>query len=61
LKACCLQGALSLVEADQTVAYDALSFLDGVNNDCNITFWNDQPGRTKEEVLALLDKLIAKA
>ena len=66
LKACCLTGALRLVEVEDRIhglfdrTYDlvrqsAQEARWGVSN------WNDTPGRTKEEVIALLDKAIAKA
>jgi hypothetical protein len=69
LGSCCLGAALCLVEVDHSSvtfnvydeAYDeAYDMITSVLKVPNIPYWNDQQGRTKKEVLTLLDKLIAK-
>lgn len=52
----CLMGALNIVDHDGK-AYLYLYSL--TNHD--VCRWNDAPGRTFEEVIALLDKAIAEA
>jgi len=55
---CCLMGALSLAakdDLDDRLAWRALTDVAGVR----ITAWNDRPGRTVEDVYALIDKAIA--
>jgi hypothetical protein len=63
----CLQGAVlavggrvfstALLQAYQTLA-GCLPEAEGYNP---VVYWNDTPGRTPEEVLALLDQAIARA
>jgi hypothetical protein len=60
LKSCCLSGAIGLVEADWATKYDALGAIDKAIGGTYVSTWNDQAGRTKEQVLALLDTLIEK-
>ena len=65
LGCCCLVGALRLVEADHDI-YNQTVFNLCVQNKVvplgtNLTTWNDEPGRTKEQVIKLLDKAIEKA
>lgn len=58
----CLSGAVCCVDgAYFTIQDEAISCLRSMlENKPLIVNWNDQPGRTKEEVLALLDKAIAQ-
>lgn len=60
IKSCCLSGALHLVEVPKNnlafgKAYNLV--IKAVGD--SIARWNDGPTRTKEQVLNLLDKLIA--
>jgi hypothetical protein len=60
LGACCLAGAVQLVETD----YDPLEIVNVISEAIDgelVPAWNDAPKRTKQEVLDLLDKLIAEA
>jgi hypothetical protein len=62
----CLSGALKLVEyesdgvqnATYNQVYGAVVNREGARN---IPEWNDRQGRTRKDVLALLDKLITEA
>jgi hypothetical protein len=65
-EAFCSSGAVWSFCSDTVSAHQcsyAGSFLSEALDDPRITFvhWQDQPGRTKEEVLALFDKAIALA
>lgn len=53
----CLMGALSIVGDPNDEAYIYLYPL----TNYGVSRWNDAPGRTFEEVIALLDKAIAGA
>jgi hypothetical protein len=59
LKCACLDGALDLVESDDHSMIGAQTLLRKEVGDY-IT-WNDEKGRTKKQVIALLNKLIKKA
>lgn len=64
----CIEGAsLRVASTNHTLASRALDFLHDrlptrASNSAiaNITLWNDNPRRTKAEVLALLDRCIAE-
>jgi hypothetical protein len=59
----CLTGALSVVECESALlskAHILLSNESGAHIRSAISF-NDAPGRTKQEVLDLLDRTIARA
>lgn len=56
----CLSGAMQLVECDVIVRHYASMRVQNTGMSY-IPTWNDMPGRTKEEVLSLLDRLIAEA
>lgn len=62
----CLLGALDQV-AESTLEKDAADtvirklVVSEMGPNAGIVSWNDKEGRTKQEVLALLDKAIAKA
>jgi hypothetical protein len=64
LGGCCLGGARDLVECDRAALRSKLfgkilGAIKNVDNNCyTVVDWNDHPERTKEEVFALLDKLI---
>jgi hypothetical protein len=58
LGACCLSGAIGLVECEKTTMFGALNTIEKAIDQTHVTTWNDKKGRTKEQVLALLDKLI---
>jgi len=53
----CLFGALMAVTDDWDGPRAAIKEFTG----CSLAEWNDAPGRTKAEVLALLDKAIERA
>ena|SRR5271154_4158799 len=60
-KACCLSGALRLVDAEpyQNLKHKARNEIQAVIGDSySITTFNDKPGRTKEEVLEVVRKAI---
>jgi hypothetical protein len=65
LGGCCLSGALVLVETeDSNYRFDAELLLLKVSNTSqthNIAVWNDIKGRTKDQVLELLNQAIEKA
>jgi hypothetical protein len=56
--ACCLSGAAFLVETDQLTLQKAREAISNIANQSIVGF-NDKPGRTKKQVLAMLDKAIA--
>ena len=62
LGACCLEGAMSLVEIDsEYVRFDAGKKIRAIGTDhTSIHIWNDALGRTKEQVLAMLDQVIVR-
>jgi hypothetical protein len=61
LGSCCLLGALSLVECTPQAKSEAhLAILNAIYAPY-ISFWNDDPDRTKQDVIVLLDKLINEA
>jgi hypothetical protein len=56
--ACCLGGSIRLVEvADNALIDEARICIEEALNGY-VASWNDQPGRTKQEVLDLLDRVI---
>ena len=60
-KACCLSGALRLVDDEpyQNLKHKARNEIQAVIGDSySITTFNDKPGRTKEEVLEVVRKAI---
>jgi hypothetical protein len=59
----CLVGAIQVVNADGVVRGSTKRLLTSMlgNGLYHLPSWNDTAYRTKEEVLALLDKAIAKA
>jgi hypothetical protein len=66
LGACCLSGAVQLVETPEAyTGKGSLTWqtLDTISTAIRqvIPEWNDAPNRSKQEVLDLLDKLIAEA
>ena len=61
LGSCCLLGAISLVECTPQAKVDTHQIVKLATHAPYISTWNDDPGRTKQDVIALLDKLIAKA
>jgi hypothetical protein len=65
LGGCCLNGALDLVDTEglktRTDAEYLLTKVAKSKNKYNIAEWNDNPKRTKEQVLDLLNQAIAKA
>jgi hypothetical protein len=59
LGACCLIGAISLVECDDLSRGEALrSIIEDVNTVA--VSWNDSPGRTKRQVITMLNQVIKK-
>jgi hypothetical protein len=60
LYACCAIGATHLVDANDGVVLEARRLMRVKTKDDSIIAWNDKQGRTKEEVLDLLDKLIGE-
>lgn len=60
LGSCCLLGALSLVECTLQAKAEAHLAIKNAIYAPYISTWNDSPGRTKQDVIALLDKLIEK-
>jgi hypothetical protein len=65
IKGCCLIGAMQLVQADTRVHAEAfISIRNEINKKDQLRSplieWNDAPGRTKEEVVDMLNKLIAE-
>jgi hypothetical protein len=52
----CITGAINMVEADKCTKAQALGLLP-----FDIIDWNDKPGRTKKQVISMLDKAIKKA
>jgi hypothetical protein len=65
IKGCCLVGAMQLVRADMRLHAEAfISIRNEVDKKDQLRSplieWNDMPGRTKEEVVAMLDKLIGE-
>ena len=51
---CCAQAAMA-----DTVPKDAPGFLfTGPGSHCGLVYWNDTPGRTKAEVIAMFDNSI---
>jgi hypothetical protein len=71
-KSSCLEGALQLVEIDYSywrggfsagysVLVGAYDLLEKRISGKRLTNWNDEPKRTKKQVLALLDKAIKQA
>jgi hypothetical protein len=61
LKSCCISGAVQLVNTDKDTKEMALLSLQSAARTDNIINWNDWNGRTKEQVIKLLDKAIEKA
>jgi hypothetical protein len=65
LKSCCLDGALGLVDCDINAAYikanDLLEQDEAVHGMDGLVHWNDTKGRTKNEVINLLNRAIKKA
>lgn len=59
LKCCCLDGAYSLVEADDDAANKAYALMRKATG--GVVYWNDVQGRTKKQVIAMLNRLIKKA
>ena len=64
LGCCCLSGALLLVDTDneqvRSKAYNLL--VNNIDTDKDfIPYWNDQLHRTKQQVINLLNRAIAKA
>jgi|HubBroStandDraft_5_1064220.scaffolds.fasta_scaffold122523_4 hypothetical protein len=59
----CAVGAISIVDTDFEPAQVAYNILDEVISDQSpsIVIYNDTPGRTKQEVLAVFDKAIQQA
>jgi hypothetical protein len=60
----CASGAVYLVEATKELQNQSLDFLwgtIGVGTEVSVPDWNDQPKRTKEQVLAAFDRAIEKA
>jgi hypothetical protein len=61
----CLEGAINLVEAVDGLRIATINTIEQVLPDHmslrTLPYFNDAPGRTKEEVLAFLDTLIEKA
>ena len=63
LKCCCLHGAVDLVECEVPARIGAIGLLErnlGLDYDGIIT-WNDVKGRTKKQVINLLNLAIKKA
>jgi hypothetical protein len=58
LDACCLEGALNCVETE--VPYNEAWNTINAAVSGGVVYWNDAPGRTKQEVLDMLDGIIAK-
>jgi hypothetical protein len=64
----CISGAMGQASPDykpRDLAFAALFYALGdddlyLSSSSNLTEWNDTPGRTQEEVLALIDRAIAK-
>jgi hypothetical protein len=65
LNSCCLDGALSLVDCDVSAAWskanDLLEQDEAVHGMDGLVHWNDTKGRTKEQVINLLNRAIEKA
>lgn len=64
LVGCCLEGAISALEIKSLSEYqilrEARALIRGAIGTSNISQWNDAPGRTKQQVLDMLDGVIAK-
>ena len=60
LKSCCISGAVQLVDTDFSNLEMARLELQAAARTDNIVNWNDWNGRTKKQVIRLLDKAIAK-
>jgi hypothetical protein len=60
VQACCLAGASNLVDTDWDIGWPARDLIRSACGTKVISLWNDKPGRTKQEVLDLLDGIIAK-
>jgi hypothetical protein len=61
LGACCLSGAVSLVEKQHySLKQKTFDLIHKAIDGELIPNWNDDPKRTKQEVIALLDKLIGE-
>jgi len=56
----CAMGAVFLTDPDQDRCYEALNVFGNIVH-TPVPFWNDAPGRTPEQVLALFDAAIARA
>lgn len=54
---CCLMG-VAFEQADGEALFQEFARALGFDNDAQATLWNDEKGRTKEEVLARLDAAI---
>lgn len=60
LGACCIAGAIELVETTPRLRHATIAFLSPKMSP-NIGPWNDKPERTKEEVLTTLTRAIQEA
>jgi cation transport ATPase len=57
----CLTGAMRLVDAKEgTAIYDAIVLFKDANKNLGFVRFNDEPKRTKEQVIAALRKAIKK-
>lgn len=57
----CLNGALNYAEGLAFVSYDGRELIREAVGQPNTIKWNDEPTRTKAEVLAVFDRAIALA
>lgn len=61
-EAYCLTGAMNVVECEPSCPWpDATMLVSILIGSDQVAVWNDDPKRTKKQVLALLDKAIARA
>jgi hypothetical protein len=64
ISGCCLKGAISLVEMELENMFEGIegakSLIRKEIGQSRISQWNDTPGRTKQQVLDMLDGVIAK-
>jgi hypothetical protein len=60
LGSCCMVGAIELVETTPRLRAETIAYL-SPRMSPNIGPWNDMQGRTKEEVLTVLEQAIKEA
>lgn len=59
--AVCLYGSLALVETDEPIRDQATDLVRETLDDYRLSVFNDASGRTKKQVIALINKAIRKA